>query len=81
MTTTTKTTEQLLDELAEAGRRRAANNRRGGLDMLLRLRDAYEDIRRLAAEAEGKLTKQRIADAVGVTPQMLHNILTRKTSV
>lgn len=80
MTATEKSQEELLEQLADAGQRRANANRHE-LDGLLALRDAYEDIRKLAAEAEGKLTRKQIADAVGVTPQALYNILTHKTKV
>src|SRR5690606_19619992 len=73
VTATEKSQEELLEQLADAGQRRANANRHE-LDGLLALRDAYEDIRKLAAEAEGKLTRKQIADAVGVTPQALYNI-------
>lgn len=69
-----------LDRLAEAGRRRASANRqtlvgRGQLDQ------AYADIRTLEPEAKRvKLTRDQIAEAVGVSRAQLHNILAHRTA-
>jgi hypothetical protein len=69
-----------LDRLAEAGHRRATANRqtlagRGQLDQ------AYADIRILEPEAKRLgLTRDQIAEAVGVSRAQLHNILAHRTA-
>lgn len=71
----------LIAKLKDAGRRRASANRHR-LEGLVQLKGAYEDIRVLAAEA-GRLgiTRVRVAEAVGVSRQNLHLILSGKTKV
>jgi hypothetical protein len=73
--------ERLIQQLRDAGDRRASANRHR-LEGMQQLNAAYEDIRVYAAEAERLgITRKQVADAVGVTRQQLHNILTRTTSM
>lgn len=78
----TVTTEQTaeLDRLREAGHRRGTANRMT-LTGRTQLDQAYADIRVLEPEAKRvKLTRDQIAEAVGVSRAQLHNILTHKTA-
>jgi hypothetical protein len=70
---------ELIEQLREAGVRRASANRHH-LDGMRQLSKAYEDICVYAAEAARiGVSRKQIAEAVGVTRQQLHNILTRTT--
>lgn len=72
--------EAELDRLREAGTRRATANRQT-LAGRTQLDRAYTDIRVLEPEAKRVgLTREQIAEAVGVSRAQLHNILTHKTA-
>jgi hypothetical protein len=80
MTTTTEATE-ILDQLREAGERRATANRQT-LAGLEQLRRAYEDIRVYSPEARRLgCSWPVIANAVKLSRAQLHNITTGKTKV
>jgi hypothetical protein len=81
MTTDTMERDQLLEQLRDAGERRATANRQT-LDGLTQLKKAYEDIRVYSAEARRlHMPWPRIGAAVGVSRTQLHNIITGKTKV
>jgi len=72
---------ELIEKLRAAGARRASANRHRW-DGMQQLTTAFEDIRVYAAEAERiGVSKKRIAEAVGVSRQQLHNILTGATKM
>lgn len=69
----------LLEQLTNAGQRRAAANRHSP-EGLAAIGLAYDDIRALTPEAVRLgVTKRRVAEAVGVSPVQLYNILTGHT--
>lgn len=70
---------ELLELLQAAGARRAQANRHT-LDGRRALDQAYQDIRVHGAEAERlKLTRNQVAQAVGVSRSQLFNIMNGKT--
>ena len=74
--------QRLLDELAEIGARRAdATRRRQTSAGRAALDQAYAELRALepTAKAAG-LTREQIANAVGVSRTQLHNILSHRTA-
>lgn len=73
--------QELLDRLVAAGRKRATSSRHNATG-LAALDDAYNEIRVVAAEATRVgLTRNEMAEAVGVGRAQLYNIISGKTKV
>jgi hypothetical protein len=73
--------QPLIDELREAGQKRASFSSSRSLNSGMEsLYEAYDDIRELTAKAESAgIDRQTIADTVGLSRAQLYNILTGRT--
>jgi len=70
----------IVAQLIDAGELRARHSAKRKLEDVIAKNKAYDDIRKLAVEAfELGLTRTQVADAVGVSRNALHDILTGKS--